>query len=66
MNNQRINTACRRIRETFSLQDNIVITSHQDPDGDGLGSEATLAETLLRLGKHVRIRLACVREGELM
>lgn len=39
------------LRETHSL----IITTHREPDGDGLGAEAALAEALEQLGKSVRV-----------
>jgi len=35
--------------------DRFVLTTHRDPDGDGLGAEAALAAALRQLGKDCRI-----------
>jgi len=42
----------KRIIDTF---ENFVLTTHVNPDGDGLGSEIALAEYLKSIGKHVTI-----------
>ena len=46
-----IDRVCSALRQRSSL----VLTTHRDPDGDGLGSEAALAEALTSLGKRVTV-----------
>ncbi len=44
-----------RLREYITAGQRIILTTHVNPDGDGLGSEAAMYEFLSRLGKEVRI-----------
>ena len=41
--------------ELIRRHDRFVLTTHVNPDGDGLGSELALREALRRLGKAVSI-----------
>ena len=43
------------ICEFFDKNDKFLLTTHESPDGDGLGAEYALCSTLLDLGKKVRI-----------
>jgi bifunctional oligoribonuclease and PAP phosphatase NrnA len=44
-----------RVRQELQRSRKILLTTHQNPDGDGLGSEIALAAHLRRLGKEVII-----------
>jgi phosphoesterase RecJ-like protein len=44
-----------RLREYITAGQRIILTTHVNPDGDGLGSEAALYEFLSSQGKEVRI-----------
>ncbi len=46
---------CQRVQEVLRTKDSFLLTTHQDPDGDGLGSEAALAEALAQFGKSVQV-----------
>lgn len=43
------------IREFFDENDKFLLTTHESPDGDGLGAEYALCSALLDIGKEVRI-----------
>lgn len=43
------------VRDVLLRHHRFVLTTHRDPDADGLGSEAALAEALRQLGKDVRV-----------
>jgi phosphoesterase RecJ-like protein len=43
------------IREFFDENDYFLLTTHESPDGDGLGAEYGLCSALLDIGKNVRI-----------
>jgi phosphoesterase RecJ-like protein len=45
----------RRAVVLFTANERFVLTTHRDPDGDGLGAQAALAEALEQLGKEVRV-----------
>jgi len=45
----------RRVREEIQRASRILLTTHQNPDGDGLGSEVALAAYLTSLGKETLI-----------
>src|SRR4030043_2061980 len=40
---------------SFRDRTSFLLTTHVDPDGDGIGSEIALAEWLAGQGKHVRV-----------
>ncbi len=42
-------------REYFDENDKFLLTTHESPDGDGLGAEYALCSALLDIGKEVRI-----------
>lgn len=42
------------VKRVFENNQNFLLTTHQNPDGDGVGSASALTELLLRLGKNVR------------
>ena len=44
-----------KVRRELQRARKILLTTHQNPDGDGLGSEVALASHLKRLGKEVAI-----------
>ncbi len=44
-----------RITEVIEGHDTFVLTTHREPDGDGLGAEAALYEALVLMGKTVSI-----------
>ena len=46
---------CRRIGQLFETARDVILTTHVNPDGDGLGSEAALAAYLQRAGVRARI-----------
>lgn len=48
-------TLVRPVIEQMRTAHNVVITTHEGPDGDGIGSEVALATALRGLGRHVRI-----------
>jgi phosphoesterase RecJ-like protein len=43
------------ILEVIRREQSFVLTTHRDPDGDGLGAESALAEALAQLGKRVQV-----------
>jgi len=43
------------IREYFDENDKFILTTHESPDGDGLGAEYALCSALLDIGKEVQI-----------
>ncbi len=43
------------IREFFDENDKFLLTTHESPDGDGLGAEYALCSALLDIGKEVQI-----------
>ena len=47
--------ALRQIQEVLDHGKNFVLTTHVNPDGDGLGSEIAFAEYLQQSGKQVHI-----------
>ena len=49
------NAAFERVRECFNKGQRFVLTTHVNPDGDGLGSEAALAKFLRNKNKEVHI-----------
>ena len=44
-----------QIHEVISAAERIMLTTHENPDGDGLGSESGLYHHLTEVGKDVRI-----------
>ena len=44
------------IRDKIFSEDNIVVISHVNPDGDAIGSGLALTLGLKKIGKNVRIR----------
>ena len=44
-----------KVRESINIGQRFVLTTHVNPDGDGLGSEAALSNFLCKLGKDVFI-----------
>lgn len=42
------------VRKAFEKNQNFLLTTHQNPDGDGIGSAAALTQLLRYLGKNVR------------
>ena len=44
-----------RVRQAFDAAQRILLTTHQSPDGDGLGSQVALAAFLRSAGKEVVI-----------
>ena len=52
-NNSEINWA--KIDEIISSKNKILLTTHENPDGDGLGSEVAMYHHLIENGKDVRI-----------
>ncbi len=50
-----MNTAIEAILPILQTHHSFVLTTHVNPDGDGLGSEVALAEWLAANGKHVAI-----------
>ena len=45
----------KRVLDLLRSSTTVVLTTHEGPDGDGLGSEIALCRALRRLGKRVRI-----------
>ncbi len=45
----------KRIAELISERDDFLVTSHQNPDGDSIGSQIALALALERMGKKVSV-----------
>jgi phosphoesterase RecJ-like protein len=45
----------QKLIQTLQEADSLIVTTHREPDGDGLGAEAALAEALEQLGKNVRV-----------
>ena len=43
------------IRDALVAADRVVMTTHQRPDGDALGTELAIARALLTLGKEVTL-----------
>ncbi len=43
------------VREFFDESNKFLLTTHETPDGDGLGAEYALCSALLQIGKEVRI-----------
>lgn len=52
-NNSEINW--KKIDEIISSKNKILLTTHENPDGDGLGSEVAMYHHLIEKGKDVRI-----------
>ena len=50
-----LDAAWSRFHQTMLGADRILLTTHENPDGDGLGSELALAEFIKALGKECRI-----------
>jgi phosphoesterase RecJ-like protein len=48
-------TALEQVKKSIDRGQRFVLTTHVNPDGDGIGSEAALAAFLLQLGKDVFI-----------
>jgi bifunctional oligoribonuclease and PAP phosphatase NrnA len=48
-------TTTRSLAEAIKRAKSIVLTTHQNPDGDGLGAELAMREALLQLGKSVEV-----------
>ena len=44
-----------KVNEVISLANKIFLTTHENPDGDGLGSEVALFHHLDELGKDIKI-----------
>ena len=44
-----------KVHEVISSANKIILTTHENPDGDGLGSEVALYHHLNELGKDVKI-----------
>ena len=44
-----------QIHEVINAAERIMLTTHENPDGDGLGSESGLYHHLVETGKDVRI-----------
>jgi phosphoesterase RecJ-like protein len=47
--------AFRRVGRALEAAHSLVLTTHRDPDGDGLGAEAALADALRQLDKRVQV-----------
>jgi bifunctional oligoribonuclease and PAP phosphatase NrnA len=47
--------AFRRVLEVIQDDQSLVLTTHQSPDGDGLGAESALAAALAQMGKSVHV-----------
>ena len=47
--------AVRQAADAVLAHDSFLLTTHREPDGDGLGAEAGFYLALVKLGKHVRI-----------
>jgi phosphoesterase RecJ-like protein len=45
----------RRVLDLLRTAGSVVVTTHEGPDGDGIGSELALCRALRRLGKRVKI-----------
>jgi len=45
----------REIKKLIQSHQRFVLTTHEHPDGDGIGAACALAELLLLMGKHVRL-----------
>jgi phosphoesterase RecJ-like protein len=45
----------QKLLQALQEAHSLIITTHREPDGDGLGAEAALAEALEQLGKSVRV-----------
>ena len=52
-NNSEINW--KKIDDIISSKSKILLTTHENPDGDGLGSEVAMYHHLIEDGKDVRI-----------
>ena len=48
-------SAYRRIAEVFERSQTILVTTHIQPDGDALGTEAAVAEAIAQMGKHALV-----------
>ena len=45
----------RKVNDIVSLAKKILLTTHENPDGDGLGSEVAIYHHLTEAGKDVKI-----------
>ena len=45
----------RQVRDVIDRHERFVLTTHRDPDGDGVSAESALAEALQQLGKCVHV-----------
>jgi len=55
MNYNNINIEWNKVDEVISAAKRIFLTTHENPDGDGLGSEVALYHHLVEIGKEVKI-----------
>ena len=55
MNYNNINIEWNKVDEVISAAKKIFLTTHENPDGDGLGSEVALYHHLIEIGKEVKI-----------
>jgi len=55
MNYNNINIEWNKVDEVISAAKKIFLTTHENPDGDGLGSEVALYHHLVEIGKDVKI-----------
>ena len=55
MNYNNINIEWNKVDEVISAAKKIFLTTHENPDGDGLGSEVALYHHLVEIGKEVKI-----------
>ena len=55
MNYNNIKIEWNKVDEVISAAEKIFLTTHENPDGDGLGSEVALYHHLVEIGKEVKI-----------
>jgi phosphoesterase RecJ-like protein len=54
-NRSGLGATCAAISTALESSQRFVLTTHRDPDGDGLGAESALVQAFYQLGKEVRV-----------
>jgi len=55
MNFTNVDSDWKKVNEIITSCSKILLTTHENPDGDGLGSEVAMYHHLMEIGKDVRI-----------
>ena len=63
MNFTNIDSDWEKIDQIITSSNKILLTTHENPDGDGLGSEVAMYHHLIEIGKDVRIINCSITPG---